>query len=381
MLIGVNFGLWYLRQRTYIHIYIYTHTDRIFFTDRGSFGGSFQRHPFLRHFFLRRFPQLDLPWFTYRDFLRKNRLCTCSPVGDICVLGQVLSKVSNDLFDKLLNATTVAEVRSRGKAMLDLMADVDRALSKSVGRWKRWNLDVWGTVQEDPTLKASNVFGEASTYVAKHIRILLVPIIPRVRVHESAFLPMKKLTLINIITDHFVKDFFVATLASWPAHGSAMRSAGRAATPRWNATSRWLLAALPPFGHHRLLAPVLSLPYVTMPTVSGLARSLGQDDNGVTPILWGSFRMVPILHLVSDKRQPFQHASWPRLVAFINSDMFAISNKESRTSREACRSIRQRVLQRMLLKWFSYNLLAFDQSGHMNNKQLNYCISYLSYLI
>ena len=55
-------------------------------------------------------------------------------MGDICVLGQVLSKVSNDLFAKLLNATTVAEVRSRGKAMLDLMADVDRALSKSVGR-------------------------------------------------------------------------------------------------------------------------------------------------------------------------------------------------------------------------------------------------------
>lgn len=179
--------------------------------------------------------------------------------------------------------------------------------------------------------------------------------------------------LIIIITDHVVKDFFVATLASWPAHGSAMRSAGRAATPHWNATSRWLLAALPPFGHHRLLAPVLSLPYVTMPTVSGLARSLGQDDNGVTPILWGCFRMVPILHLVSEKRQPFQHASWPRLVAFINSDMVAISNKESRTSREACRSIRQRVLQRILLKWFSYNLLALDQSGHMNNKQLNYC--------
>lgn len=88
------------------------------------------------------------------------------------------------------------------------------------------------------------------------------------------------------------------------------------------------------------------------------------------PLGWFQF---PILHLVSDERQPFQHASWPRLVAFINSDMVAISNKESRTSREACRSIRQRVLQRILLKWFSYNLLALDQSGHMNNKQLNYC--------
>ena len=79
----------------------------------------------------------------------------------------------------------------------------------------------------------------------------------------------------RIITD-LVKDFFVATLASWPAHGSTMQSAGRAATLRWNATLRWLLEALPPFGHHRLQAPVLSLPYVTMPTVSGLARSLGQ---------------------------------------------------------------------------------------------------------
>ena len=66
---------------------------------------------------------------------------------DLVNLGrEVLSKVSNDLFDKLLNATTVAEVRSRGKAMLDLMADVDRLLCSDSGflasSWisdaKRW---------------------------------------------------------------------------------------------------------------------------------------------------------------------------------------------------------------------------------------------------
>ena len=51
--------------------------------------------------------------------------------------------------------------------------------------------------------------------------------------------------------------------------------------------------------------------------------------------------MVPILLFLM--RDNSAHASQPRLVAFINSDMCAISNKEWQTSREACRSTRQRV--------------------------------------